>query len=264
MKSNSKLKSGAVLLLLIALFVILNLTGFSKNIRSFFYNSFSSVQKNLWGAGAGVSDFFETIFQLKNIKSENEKLKNENQELSGQLASLLELKKENEILHEALNLGLEKEFRLVLAQVTSKAIGQDVILINKGQKDGLAPGMPVITEQKVLVGKITEVSDRFSKVMLISDKNSTFDAKIIDTKIEGVFKGQGNFKAALDLIPRDSQIKEGDQIVTSALGGVFPSGLLAGKITAVQKNDVGSFQKAEISPIFEVSELDNIFVIVNL
>lgn len=264
MKPTSKIKLGAVVVLIIALFVVLNLTGLTKPLRGFFYNISSSLQASLWGAGSRVSDFFETIGQMRNLKEENEKLKLQNQELSAQITILSELKKENETLRNALGIGLEKDFRLVLAQVISKEVGKDVISINKGAKDGMAPGMPVISEQKVLIGKITETGDNFSKVALITDKDSSFNAKIFGTDTEGVLKGGGDFSAFLDLLPREAEIKIGDQVVTSVLGGVFPEGLLVGTVSEVDKNDVESFQKAKIQPSFDIKELNNLFIIVNL
>ena len=177
MKPTSKTKLGAVAILIIAVFVVLNLTGWVKPFRGFFYSLSAPIQKNLWRAGASVSDFFSAIFQIQNLKAENESLKLQNQDLAAQVAQLLELKTENETLRNALQIGLEKDFRLVLSEVTSKEVDQDVILINKGSKDGLAPGMPAVSEQRVLVGKITEVGDNFSKVTLIFQRCNTFKGK---------------------------------------------------------------------------------------
>ncbi|MFH1401938.1 MAG: rod shape-determining protein MreC [Parcubacteria group bacterium] len=263
MKSASKIKVVAGVIVLIAVFVVLNLTGWAGPFREFFYSISAPIQKNLWRAGANVSDFFEAISEIKNLKAENEKLKLQNQELSAKVAKLSELKSENETLRNALQIGLEKDFRLILADVTSKEVDSDVILINKGQKDGMAPGMPVISEQRVLVGKILEVSDCFSKVLLITSKDSSFDIKISDTKINGLAKGAGNFKLILDLIPRESEIKETDEIITSVLGGIFPEGILVGKISKVEKNDIESFQKAQIQPSFDIKELNRVFIIAN-
>jgi rod shape-determining protein MreC len=264
MKPNSKLKFGAVLVLLIALFVVLNLTGGAKSFRGFFYSISSPFQKSLWRAGASVSDFFETVFQIKDLKSENESLKLQNQELSAKLAELAVLKNENDTLRNALDLGLRNDFRLVLTQVISKDIDKDIISINKGAKDGISSGMPVLTGQKVLVGKVTDVSDNFSKVMLITDKSSSFDAKILDSEAEGVLRGGGGFSAILDLIPREAEIKQEDQVMTSALGGIYPQGILVGKIANIEKSDTGSFQKASVLPSFDPKELDNLFIVVNL
>ena len=117
--------------------------------------------------------------------------------------------------------------------------------------------MPAITEQKVLVGRIKEIYDKFSKVMLISQKDSSFDAEF------GIVRGQGNLKLLYDLIPKEKEIFQGDIVVTSALGGIFPQGLLVGKIRKVKKNDVESFQQAEIQPGFNVSQSERLFIILD-
>src|SRR4030043_1217010 len=98
MKSRSGLKLGALVVVLIALFVVINLTGFSENIRGFFYSISSPIQKNLWSAGADVSGFFSGIFRQNELKSENENLRAQNSQLLLQLANLNDLEKENEAL----------------------------------------------------------------------------------------------------------------------------------------------------------------------
>ena len=257
----------------LAVGVIVALNFFQKQVRNSFYLISAPIQKTFWQAGDKVSDFFETITEIKNLKKENEEIKLKIQLLTAENASLVELKKENETLRAALNLGLEKDFKLTLVQVIGKDISQDSLLINKGSKHGLSEGLPVITEQKNLVGKISEVYENFSKVMLIFNKESSFDAKILAPyrtessgagsaqEIYGVIKGKGNLKIFLDLVPQDKEIKQGDILVTSVLGGIFPKGLLVGEIREIKKSDLEPFQQAEISPFFDIGKLGNLFVI---
>lgn len=261
MKLSPKFKIGVILVLMVAIFVILNLTGFSKEIKNFFYLTSEPIQKTLWRTGGRVSDFFEMISETKNLKKENEELTLEIQALLSENARLKELKKENEILREALGIGLEKDFKLILAQVIGKDVSQDSLLINKGFQDGISKGLPVITQQKTLVGKIGEVYENFSKIMLLTNKESSFDAKISDSDIYGMVKGKGDLGLFLDLIPKEKEIKEGDFIITIPLGGVFPEGLLAGEIKKVKKSDVEPFQQAEIKPSFDIKEIEDLFVI---
>jgi len=273
-----------ILFLVIFLFVFLNLVPVSSKVKNFFYSISEPAQKWLWEKGARLSNFFETISEIypalfdkwggvKSLKNENDLLKLEIKTLTGENLALGELKKENEILREALEIGLKKDFKLIFAQVMGKDVSQDSILINLGSKDGVKMGLPVITQQKILVGKISKVYENFSDVVLISNKESSFDAKILapyqtegfgagsDTEIYGIVKGKGNFKLYFDLIPKDQELKEGDFLVTSALGGVFPPGLLIGEIKEVKKSDVELFQKAEIKPALDIKELEFLFVI---
>ena len=267
MKLSPGVKIGLIIVLLIAFFIVLNLTSFSKEVKNFFYLISSPIQKTLWRAGDNLSDFFEVISEIEKLKKENEELLLKNQALLAENTRLKELKKENEVLREALEIGLEKEFKLLLSEVRGKDISQDTLLINKGSKDGISKGFPVITQQKALIGKIGEVYENFSKVILISNKESSFDAKIMewddDGDIRGVIKGKGNLKLFLDLIPQEKEIKEGNLVVTTVLGGIFPKGLLVGEIKEVLKSDIQPWQGAEIKPAFDIKELETLFVIIN-
>jgi len=267
MKISAKLKIGITLFLLIAFLVFLNLTIIPNKIKNFFYLISSPIQKSLWGAGDKVSDFFELISEIKKLKKENEELKLKIQELLAKNAKMFELEKENKILREALEIGLEKEFGLILAEVIGKDISQDSILINKGKKDGLNNNLPVITQQKILVGRVGEIYENFSRIILASNKESAFNAQIsrdeegFADEISGVVKGRGNFQLFLDLVPKEKEIKEGDRVITTSLGGIFPKGLLVGQIQKVKKSDIEPFQQAEIKPSFDIKELETVFII---
>ncbi|MDI6591797.1 MAG: rod shape-determining protein MreC [Patescibacteria group bacterium] len=252
-----------ILIAIIGVLVILSLNFFQKEVKNIFYLISSPIQKGLWQIGERVSNFFETISEIKNLKKENKELKLKIQELLAENAALKELKKENKILRRALDIGLEKEFKLALAEVIGKNISQDSLIINRGFEDGISKGMPVITEQKTLVGKISQVYKNFSEVELSSNKNSSFDAKILNSDIQGIVKGKGNLKLFLEFIPQKKEIKEGASVVTTALGGIFPESLLVGEIKEIKKSDIKPFQQAEIEPAFDLEEIETLFIITN-
>lgn len=278
-----------IIILIICIF-LLNL--FQKDVRNFFYTISAPIQKVFWGAGDRVSDFFGAFIRVNNLKKERNELTLKNQELLTQAALLEKLKEENKVLREALGIELQKEFKLIISQTIEKDVSQDFILIDKGSKEGVSKGMPVITQQKVLVGRIVEVYENFSKVMLISNEKSSFDAKIqrgdysppaargasakaeeggggvgvpaeggAPKDISGVIKGEGNFKILFDLIPREEEIFPGDTVITSSLAGIFPEGLLVGEVKEVEKSDVETFQKAKITPAFNISQIEILFVV---
>jgi len=271
MRFNIGKRKIIIVAFIILIFLFLNLTGFSKNVREFFYNISSPIQKNFWQTGNKVSNFFESIFNAQNLNKENYELKSKNQELIGEIISLQELKEENKTLRQALEINLEKEFKLMLTEVMGKDIGEDIILINKGSKDGILEKMPVITSEKVLVGKVKEVYDNFSKVILIShkDEENSFYVKIqpiLDSdqerdEIPIVAKGKGRFNLSLKMVPKDKELLEGEIVITDILGGIFPKGLLVGEIKKVEKNDVEPFQKAEVSTFFNIEEITHLFII---
>lgn len=262
MRLNYRARIGIIIVLIVVFFLVLNLTPFGKEVKNFFYLISSPIQKTFWQTGGKVSVFFETITQIKDLKQENKELELKIQELLAENVALKELKKENEILREGLEIGLEKEFKLTLTEVIGKDVSQDLLIIDKGwSEDGILEGMPVISQQKTLIGEISEAYKNFSKVLLISNPKSSFDAKIVETETFGIVKGKGNLKILFDLVPREKEIKKGDLVVTSALGGVFPAGLLVGEINEVTKSDLEPFQVAQIQPAFNIEDLEKLFVI---
>lgn len=263
MKIPSKIKPIAVILLIIAFFYFLNLNGFLSPFKNFFYSITSSTQQKIWNKGINVSDFFSGIVNAKNLKKEIEDLKAKNQELVAQIAALEVLKKENENLRQSLNIGLEKEFQLKLSYITSKDVFEDSLLINVGSKDGIKKGMPVITKEKTLAGRTGEVYENYSEVILITNRKSSFDAQISEKDIFGVVKGTGNSGLRLELIPKDKEVLSQDIVISTALGNVFPKGLLVGEVGEVKKSDLEPFQSAELKPVFEFNRADILFVITN-
>ncbi len=262
MRFSFKKNKILITVVMVVLLVFL-LNFFQKEVREFFYWFSAPIQKVLWGAGESTSDSLQSIVQVKILKQELDELKLENQELLGQIVALKDLKEENKSLRQALNLELQKDFKLALAQIIGKDISQDFILIDKGSEQGILQAMPIITEQRVLVGKISQVYENFSKVILIFHKESSFDAKIQkeEKDISGVVRGQGSLRILFDLIPREENLSQGDIIVTTALGGIFPKGLLVGKVKEIKKSDVEPFQQAEIEPFFDISQTEILLII---
>lgn len=256
-----KLKTFLIFILVILIFVAINLTGVSSQVKNFFFNASSSFQKTMWGAGESVSDFLGSLFRGSYLEKRVSELELENQRLLTEVISLGDLEKENASLREALGVGLEKDFELEFSQVINKDIFQDSLLIDKGSEDGISEGLPVVTNQKVLLGRIGEVYGDFSEVVLITNKNSSFDAMIFGKDIYGVAKGEGGLGLLLDLIPKEGEVAEGDLVSTAALGGIFPNGLLVGQVKEIRKADVETFQEAVISPSFDLGSLEEVFII---
>jgi rod shape-determining protein MreC len=261
MKRFFVLKFIVVLCLISAVLGIFNLTGFSNNLKNSFYSFSYSFQANVWEIGNNTSDFFEGFFNSGKIKKEMDILIEENHELLSRLVDFKILEKENILLKETLLLSQSNNFQLQPVRVISKDISRDSILINKGLKDGIFSDMPVITVQKLLIGKINNVYENFSEVMLLTNKDFSFDIQIFGKEIYGIAKGKGSLDVYIDFIPKEKEVLTGDIILTAVLGGIFPEGLLVGEVQDVNNSDVESFQKAEIRPFIDIEELDELLVV---
>lgn len=253
------------------LLIVFLLNVFQKEVRGFFYWFSSPIQKVLWRIGDKSAGFLKSIVSADNLKKENSELKQKNQKLLAEIVKLKELEKENNILREALGAGLQKEFNLILTEIISKDVSQDYILIDKGFKEGILENKPVINQENVLVGRISDVYNNFSKVILISNKKVSFDAKIYaegkpaeseqEEDISGLASGQGGSKISFGFVPREKNLTQGDIVITSVLGGIFPKGLLVGTIGKIEKSDLEPFQEAEIQPFFDIKSSTFLFIV---
>ncbi len=268
--------------LFLSLFIVL-LNLFEPQIKNYFYSATSPFSKVFWQAGSGSAGFFSSIINSSEILRQNQKLKQENERL---LLRLLLIEKEiekNQSLTEFLENTKKDGLKTLQASVVSIDIFEDFILIDKGKKDGVLENMPVISSQKAVFGKVVESFDNFSKVMLISHKNSALDVKVIaeaeysqalpknnkenggqvKATIYGSVKGSGNLSVYLDLVPLDSQIQQGDVLLTSVLGKVFPKDFLVGRVISKSKDDLKPFVQATVEPFFDINNTENLFVILD-
>lgn len=253
------------IVLFIAFIGFLNI--FQKPLKNLFYFVSQPIQKLCWKAGSNTSTFLGSLINFRGLYKSNEELVNENRRLLEELAILQDVKTENEALKELINGGLEKDYSLVVSDVIGLDSYQDFVLINRGLEDGIKEGMPVVNSQNILFGKVLNVYKNFSKVILISNKNSVLDVKIQkETKgdpILGAVRGLGNLNGYLDLVPLESEVLPEDVLVTSSLEGNFPKNLLVGRVVEAKKDDLKPFQTASIRFFFNIKQTEKLFVITN-
>ena len=256
--SQKKKISKIIIAVLVIILVLFILNCFRSNIKNFFYLISSPIQKSFWGAGNDISKILGS-----DLRKEVINLRIKNQEISNQISILENLEKENQELRQALDLNLQKDFKLIFAGIISKDSAANIILIDRGSEDGILKDMPVINSQNVLFGRVLEVYKSFSRVSLIVDKTYVFDAKVQGKEIYGVVRGGGDYNLYFDFISKEAELKEEDVLMTSVLGGEFPQNLLVGKVGKINKEDTKPFQSADINAFFDLKETDNLFVITN-
>jgi rod shape-determining protein MreC len=261
MKYKIKLKRKKFLYLFLALVFILIISCLGGIIRSSFLAKTENTQKNLWEKGRDFSFFFSNLFFGQNLKEENEILKKENQRLLSEIIELKEIKEENEELRKALELGLKRKLQFVDAFVIAKEINEDAVFINKGKRDGIKENSIVITPQKALIGRVSKVYNGNSLVKLITHPEVKFNIEIGESKIEGVAKGNGNFKLLIEKLPKEKEVEINDLIITGRFQKDLPYGLLIGKVKSVKRTDLDPFQKIEVEPFFSLDDLRTVFVI---
>jgi len=253
-----------IIVVLIAGLVFLN---FISNIKATLGNTlfivFSPVERFFIGAGDKVVGFFELILSIKELGKENSELRNKNLELESQITELRELKRENQLLREVLNLSEKNQFVLELASITGKDIYglEEWILIDKGAKNGIEKNMAVISKDFALVGKTIEVMTDFSKVRLITNKDSIVAAIIEGQRSQGVVEIGEKGRLFIDFIPRNEKLNPEERVITSGMDGCYPKGILIGKIESIDLSQNQLFQKITIIPAVDFSKLEEVFII---
>jgi rod shape-determining protein MreC len=243
-----------------AVLFLLSLNLVSSQVRGLAIALSSPLQASLWRAGDGVSAFFGG----GSLRRQNEALIQENSVLLAKVVALQDAERENRELREMLQLGLAEEFNMVDAEIIGKSLAQDSIVIRGGQNKGIQKGMPVITAGKAALGRVIESFPTHARVQLISAKESKLDAKIAETQVTGVVRGQGGQELMLDLVPQEDEFLVGDIVLTSNLGDMFPENLLIGKVEEVLKSGENPFQKANVKPFFNLKSTESVFVITSL
>lgn len=202
-------------------------------------------------------------FDLVGVKKENETLKKELNSLKADAARLAELNLENQRLRQMLAFKENSPLKLVAARV----IGVDAtnwsrtIIIDRGSGDGLRDDMSVATPNG-LVGKLIEVSPAYSKAMLLTDGRSAVDGIVQRSRASGVVFGTSEGTSIMRYLPLDADVRPGDLIISSGMGGVFPKGLVVGKVKKLDNSGQSLFKEAEIDLGATLANLEEVFVIV--
>lgn len=185
--------------------------------------------------------------------------------LSVDQSKLALLEDENKRLREQLNFITTSSIHSVGAEAIGRSIDPiaTTIIINRGERDGIREGNPVIIGSGILVGKVISVHEASAIVQLINDTQSRVAATVLNNKEHslGIVEGGFGIAVRLKFIPQNEEIRGGDIITTSGLEGNIPRGLLIGTIEAVERKPQEPFQEALLKPIYNLNDITVVSVL---
>ncbi len=209
------------------------------------------------------------VFQDGQQNANNVNLLAEIAQLRLELRQAKVLERENRDLRQMLGLSAHVGRRLIAAEIVVRDINAwwQSARLNKGTTDGIAEDMAVITPDG-LAGRIIRSSMTTSDVLFIVDPASRISARLVRADAFGIVQGQGiswrgQASCRMDFIDKATQIVPGDVVVTSGLGGIYPSGLVIGHVSQVHPDPSGLYQSANIVPASNFRSLDLMFVMSN-
>ncbi len=238
--------------------------GYVKNAL----NVVTSPFRQLFGyATNAISGFTSYFTEFDRIVEENKALREEIKELGERLSDAEETERMNEWLYRYLELKREHaDFEFVAGTVTGRESGNymTVFILDKGTHQGVAKGMPAVTDYGV-VGYVSEVGLNWCKVVTILESDVASGAYIKRTDETGIVEGDFTLAAdgicKMSYISAESDVTQGDVILTSGYGSVYPRGLVIGYVERVEPDPNTQSLVAYIRPAQDMTNIKELMII---
>lgn len=210
-------------------------------------------------------DTFSALTEVQSLRQRNAELEEALAQFQAEVVELREVASDYQRLAELLEYTSAAQNQETLA---AEVISYDqsglrrTIVINRGARDGLARGMPVVTRQG-LAGRIIDVTANASRVLLVTDESSSVNARLQTTRAQGSVVGRLTGNLRMIMIPLDAEVQEGDLVITSGLGGNFPPDIVIGQVTSRRQFEFELNQQAEVRSLIDFDTLEFVLVITN-
>ncbi len=254
-----------VAIFVIAGILLLALSGYVNPIIYTAQKPFINIQSWLSTRYNAIYEFLTVPRDVASLRQRNAQLEAEITQLQTQIIELQNQINETKVLYALLDFARENPENKYIA---SSVIGRDpstflhYIIIDHGSNHGIRYGMPVVTENG-LVGTIDAVTADAARVQLINDPGSVVNVQLESSKTEITMSGSITGDITLSMIPQDLKIPEGEVVLTSGLGGKFPSNILVGQVSSIAKEPNDLFQTGTIQTIVDFSNIGVVLVITN-
>ncbi len=216
---------------------------------SYILKSFYMPLNTFKNSGDNINNIFYVYRNNKNLIIENENLKS-------QLIEQKFIRKENIELRNLLNVKKENSYSFVTAKILSQSnfSFSHSMILSVGLDNNISINSPVIYKNH-LVGYISDVGNKSSRVTLITDINSKIPVLVLDKNIKFIMSGDNNNYLKLLNFGNTNLLENGDEVYTSGDGGMYPKGLMVGKVIK------GSENKLVIEPSLTIGKLDYLQII---
>jgi rod shape-determining protein MreC len=225
-------------------------------------NLMSPANSVIAGVNRGVAGIWKDYLDLVDVRKENKLLRHNVRVLNARVIECGEALRANERLIKLLDM----KSSLQIPSLAASVIGEDAspwfktIMINRGEADGLKEGMPVVAADGI-IGQLVKVVAGSSRVLIITDHASGVAAIIQRSRARGVVRGKGDGTCSLEFSMASEDVKVGDTVITSGIGGIFPKGLKIGEVSMVKKGEYGIFQTVEVRPSVNLARLEEVLVL---
>jgi rod shape-determining protein MreC len=231
---------------------------------------FSVFQLALNGIGRWFSDTWNSIGELRKMRSELYQARERLAEYERVSRDVTELRRENQALKEQLGFAQTLSYRYVPAQVIARDPGNifSTIVLNRGSRHGVRKGMPVVAFQgglQGLVGRVVLTAALTSTVQPVTDPGSFVAARLAGSRFDGLVSGSAARAGLLVMSYVKKlalqEVQYGELVITSGMGQVFPEGIHIGRVREMQAKGYEASLELEVEPIVDFSRLEYVFVL---
>jgi rod shape-determining protein MreC len=213
-----------------------------------------------------VSGSVGDLADIETLKARNADLEEALVKFQSELVDLREIASDYQRLADLLDYtSTAKNQEYVTANVIANADPNSLlrtIVIDRGARDGITVGMPVVTKQG-MVGRILNVTANAARVLLITDPTSAISGRLQTTRAEGSIVGQLSGDLNMMFIPLDAIVQQGDLVITSGLGGNLPPDIVIGQVTSKRQFEFELYQEAVVRSLNNFDTLEIVLVITN-
>jgi len=211
--------------------------------------------------GRGVKRLWLGYFDLVGARQENLQLRQTLEEYRQKEVRYQEAQQALTRLEGLLELKRQVALPVIGARVIAydPSLWSRCALIDQGKAQGVKNGLAVLAPEGI-VGRVVETYPQYAKVMLIVDRKSGADAMVQRSRVRGILQGKGGNRCSLDFVPKNADVQVEDLVLASSLGGIYPKGLVFGKVSQANKKNPGVFQEIEVTPTVDLSTLEEVLV----
>ena len=221
------------------------------------------VQSALARVNRAAVGTWSTYLDWKNVRAENRRLREENQELRVAALQVSETATENQRLRRLLSMQERLPLETVGAEIIAREWGGWVrsLTVNRGRNDNIVRLTAVIAPEG-LIGRVIEVRSGVSIIQVLTDPASTVGAHVVRTRTAGIVEGDPRGTMRLKYMAREGGgIQVGDLVVTSGAGGVFPRGIPVGRVRAIDDRGSALFHYAMLTPVVDFARVDEVLLL---
>ena len=220
------------------------------------------VQRSVSWMIAFPENTLNAIRELKNLRQEVGRLQVEDQQLHLELSNHKSLESEVARLQSVLEIKSKLPHQAKITRIIAHdpSTWNNSFIIDLGSEDGVLPDSSVISEQGI-VGRVLETTPKNSRVLMITDTDSSVAGIDERSRVTGVVVGTGSHELKYSYVEAGEDVQKDDLIVSSGLGGTFPKGYVLGTVVEKTVSENGLNTDIEIAPAVDFASLDYVFIL---